>query len=181
MVQSRSIEESHTSEIGCASGENSNQENNIENSASENNELYSYEELCEKKLEEIKKIAKRNHITIKGNKQDMINKILEAQQIDDDDFTRLMEDLIESSKKGKAQHHKDYKSFFNGVDLQDTYWYSIQGHHYFKKWQSKLVNSLLEVCMVNAFTLYSEKVSGMTMSEFADKVTNKMCQKNFKI
>ena len=49
----------------------------------------------------------------------MINKILEAQQIDDDDFTRLMEDLIESSKKGKAQHHKDYKSFFNGVDLQD--------------------------------------------------------------
>ena len=42
----------------------------------------------------------------------MINKILEAQQIDDDDFTRLMEDLIESSKKGKAQHHKDHKSFF---------------------------------------------------------------------
>ena len=59
MVQSRSIEESHTSEIGCASGENSNQENTIENSASENNELYSYEELCEKKLEEIKKNSQK--------------------------------------------------------------------------------------------------------------------------
>lgn len=149
-------------------------------SSQESDEIFSYEELKEKKIEEIKKIAKNKKILLKGNKETLIQNILLTQNIDDDTFDDILQNLSKSSKNCKAPHHKDYKQFFNGVDLQDSFWYAIQGHHYLKRWQSKLIFSLLEICMVNSYTLYKSKAE-TTMSDFDMRVSQELCKKSFEI
>ena len=100
-------------------------------------------------------------------KKDIADLLSRAASITDANLAQIEGELLRASQSSPCLHHSHYHDQFNGVDLIDRYWYQLQHKKaMISRWESKYLLSLLEVGVVNAFSLFREG-SDCTFEVFA--------------
>lgn len=138
---------------------------------------YTKDELEAMKGRDIKEILEGKGLGKGGRKSDQIQRIINNQDVNEEDVRNVLENLRRSGREGEALHHKYYRRNFNSVDLHDGYFYSLQGKHRINQWKAKFVVSLLEVGLINAFAL-GKRGKRDTISKFRDDLTNRVLEKH---
>jgi hypothetical protein len=93
-------------------------------------------------------------------KQQLIEEIMkcandETMKIDnlEKGYSRISQKMIE----GQCPVSKLYNTHFNYVDLHDRLFYSVEYKHKIQNWHTKLALDVINVLIINAWTLYSQK------------------------
>ena len=109
------------------------------------------------------------------NKPSLASDISNALSIPDQTVQQLEADLKTSaSQQFDPFHHHHYRKHFNGVDLQDRYFYALQHRsNTLRNWRAKFIVSLLEMGIVNAFSLHSEFTS-LTFKQFRTSLSSSL-------
>lgn len=116
--------------------------------------LFTREELQEKTLPNLIRIARNLGMRPSKKREENIRKILRGEEISQGAHGRILEQLQNSSSSEEPPHHNFYGQNFNPIDLQDGYWYSMQSHHPLRTWKAKLTMSILEIGVVNTYTIF---------------------------
>lgn len=113
-------------------------------------------------------------------KAEIINIILQSQNISTQLLDATKTSLSSSSHSNNPPHHHHYTSTFNGVDLIDKYWYKIQHSHTIQKWHSKFILSILQVGIINAWTLF-KFLQPIELLDFYENLSKVLTDPNLKL
>ena len=128
----------------------------------------------------LKAYVKDNNIKCKRRKkEDYLVAITRAQQITNDDSADLFRSLQSSARMGGDHHHAFYKKVFNGIDMHDKRWYELRYQHTITKWNTKLILSILQSCMINAWVLYKFNGPNVSLTEFRETIIRSIFDKTY--
>ncbi len=131
---------------------------------------YSHEQLAAMTVPELTQILKDKQIRCKKKKKnDLVEAIKRVQLIPADLGQLMYEQLQDSSRSRGGVHHDFYRDYFNSVDRHDYHWYSLKTVHTVVEWRSKLIFSILQSSMVNAWVLYCHQ-KRVTLIEFREAI-----------
>lgn len=140
-------------------------------------ELLTKENLQGKSKKQLVDIAKKLKIRTSGrNKPQIIDSILQAQSVDDEEILRLRGKLGNSSKKDD-EVHQYYKDNFNAIDIFDGYWYDIKTQHKIQSWTPKFIISLLEMGFVNSYAISKSYRNYQNFTSFVDGLVLKLLKR----
>jgi len=134
-------------------------------------------DLDQKRVPELQEICRSMRLPTSGVRADLIGRIRDAQQVTEERVKAVDQQLKSGAHPGAAPHHAHYRQWFNGVDLQDAKWYSMQSPHPIHNWRAKFIISVLEVGMVNCFAL-SDQTEGPFL-DFIDDLVKQLCLPDF--
>lgn len=74
-----------------------------------------------------------------------------------DKLERFCSSIIQKEVKGLCPVSVLYNTHFNYLDLHDRYFYKVEYKHKILNWHSKFALDLINVFIVNCWTLYTQK------------------------
>jgi hypothetical protein len=125
--------------------------------------------LSKMRIPQLKSICKKLKIKAKGNKKDMIEKIIKISNspISEKSKQIALRSTLETQYiTDPAIIHDLYKSNFNVVDLIDRFWYKIHHSHTNKHWRGQLLNGMLRNVFINSYSFYYSKFGGYNFVDF---------------
>jgi len=135
----------------------------------------SLQELQKLNLDALKEICKDLGLKSSGKlKSDIIKEIIEAKKVSNEQSSRFLAALQQSSSKESPPHHTKYRDAFNAIDIHDKKWYKLQNHHAITKWKPKFIFALLGSGVVNSHILYSHFQKEKFLF-FAEELAYQLC------
>ena len=110
----------------------------------------------------------------------MVSIILSSQLISQDELNSIKNKFLSASQQKPAPHHNYYHSNFNAVDIHDGFWNKLQNHHSVRNWKSKMILALLDIGLVNSWSIYNSFKS-ITLMEFYENIAKVTTNPNFSI
>jgi len=129
------------------------------------------------KVAELKVIAKELGLkTGAKSKKELVEAIQVRKEAKEEEIANFIQEVEASAKSTVPLHHQRYREVFNGVDLHDKKWYALQNHHTVESWRAKFTLSLLQVSLVNAYTIFKH-FSPQGFLDFASEVSADLCRR----
>lgn len=128
---------------------------------------------------QLSKIAKERGVKHGKLKKDLIQNLLKDQQISQTDVICAKKSLESATSSQTPLHHEYYRRNFNAIDLIDKAWYSLQNHHTIQEWESKYIISVLQLGILNSWTLF-KFFENVSLLEFYEKLAKDLLDPNWK-
>ena len=133
------------------------------------------------KIKDLKNLCiKFNIRTAKKNKSEIINHINELhQKHDENTVNNVLKDIENGELNYFPNHHEHYRSFFNGVDLHNRFWYKFYFGYHVKHWQTVYLFSIIKVAIINSWVIFNEIVPGKNLITFLEDLAEWLINPTF--
>ena len=121
-------------------------------------QIYTQAVLEKKTIGDLKPICESLKIKTKGNKSEVISRILKAQSYSQDDRKVFLKKLEKSFSDEKENSHKFYRETFNYIDLNQRVWNQPNYNRKIEEWRYKFLFCTLKQMLINACAIYGSFV-----------------------
>ena len=108
-----------------------------------------------KTIGQLKEICEKLRIKTKGNKYDIVERIVKTQLYNNDDRKVFLKSLEKSFSDEKENSHKFYRSTFNYIDLNQRVWNQPNYKRKIETWQCKFLFYTLKQMLINAWAIHN--------------------------